>query len=80
MTTFNDMLHGVPQQRLEQLMEEPETQKIFSLLSNNTNGNLEEAAGKAANGDTAQLVSAINQLLQNPEAARLIQQMKSKLK
>jgi len=80
MTNFNDMLHGMPQEKLEQLMEEPETQKIFSMLNKNTDGKLEDAADKAVNGDTTQLVSAIKQLLQNPEAARLIQHMKSKLK
>ena len=80
MANFNDMLHSMPQEKLEQLMEEPETQKIFSLLNKSTDGKLEDAADKAANGDTTQLVSAIKQLLQNPEAVRLIQHMKSKLK
>lgn len=79
MANFDNMLHGVQQQKLEQLMEEAETQEIFSMLNKSTSGKLEEAADKAAKGDTAQLVSAINQLLQNPKAARLIQQMKSKL-
>ncbi len=66
--------------KLGHLMEAPETQKIFTMLNQNTKGNLEQAAENAAKGDTAQLLSAIKQLMQNPEAAQLIEQMKRKLK
>ena len=66
--------------KLEQLRDSPETQKIFSMLSRNIGGNLEQAAGNAAKGDSAQLISAIRQLMQDPEGSRLIQQMKEKLK
>lgn len=66
--------------KLEQLRDSPETQKIFSMLSQNIGGNLEQAAGNAAKGDSAQLVSAIRKLMQDPEGSRLIQQMKDKLK
>lgn len=65
--------------KLEQLRSAPETQQLFSMLNQNVGGNLESAAGDAAKGDTAQLVSAIRKLMQNPEGARLIQQMKDKL-
>ena len=67
-------------EKLTQLRDAPETQKIFSMLSQSTGGNLEQAAGEAAKGDTTQLVSAIRKLMQDPEGARLIQQMKEKLK
>ena len=67
-------------EKLGQLMDAPETQKLFTMLNQNTGGNLERAAGNAANGDTAQLISAIKQLMQNPEATRLVEQMKKKLK
>jgi hypothetical protein len=50
------------------------------MLNQNIGGNLEQAAGNAANGDTTQLISAIKQLMQNPEATRLVEQMKKKLK
>lgn len=66
--------------KLEHLRDAPETQKIFAMLSRNTGGNLEQAAGKAANGDTAQLMSAIKQLMQDPEGQKLIQQIKQNLK
>lgn len=66
--------------KLEHLRDAPETQKIFSMLNRNIGGNLEQAAGNAAKGDSAQLISAIRQLMQDPEGSRLIQQMKEKLK
>lgn len=64
--------------RLEKLRDAPETQKIFAMLSQSA-GDLESAAERAAHGDAAQLAGAIRQLMQNPEGARLIQQMKKKL-
>ena len=67
-------------EKLGQLMDAPETQKLFTMLNQNTGGNLEQAAGNAANGDTTQLISAIKQLMQNQEATRLVEQMKKKLK
>ncbi len=66
--------------KLEQLKNAPETQQLFSMLSRSTGGDLEQAAGKAAKGDTSQLVGAIRQLLADPEGAQLIQKMKDKLK
>ena len=63
--------------RLEQLKDAPETQKLFSMLSRSTGGNLEQAAGKAAKG---QLMGAIQKLLSDPEGAQLIQKMKDRLK
>lgn len=67
-------------EKLGQLMDAPETQKVFALLHQSTGGKLEQAADNAAKGDTAQLITAIKQLMRNPEAARLVEQMKSKLK
>ena len=66
--------------KLEQLKGAPETQKIFAMLNRSTGGNLEQAAGDAANGDSEQLIAAIRQLLSDPEGAQLIQKMKDRLK
>ena len=65
--------------KLEKLRDAPETQRIFSLLSQST-GNLESAAERAAKGDTAQLTDAIRRLMQDPEGAKLIQKMKENFK
>lgn len=66
--------------KLEQLRDAPETQKVFSMLNKSIGGNLEQAASDAAKGDTAQLMAAIRGLMRDPEGAKLIQQMKQKLK
>jgi len=65
--------------KLEQLRDAPETQKIFSLLNQSTGGGLEQAAENAAKGDSAQLISAIKKLMQDPDGAQLIQKIKQKL-
>lgn len=87
MPNLNDLLRN-PQaetlmgnrEQLGHLMDAPETQKLFAMLNKNTGGGLDQAAEKAAKGDTAQLMDAIRQLMQDPNAAPLIQQMKAKLK
>ena len=62
--------------KLEQLRDAPETQAIFSMLSESTGGNLE----RTAQDDPAQLISAIRKLMQNPEGAALLHRMKEKMK
>lgn len=86
MPNFDDILNGQQaaklmgdSAKLEKLRDAPETQQIFSMLSRTT-GDLESAAERAAKGDTAQLASAIRQLMQDPEGSRLIQKMKDSLK
>lgn len=83
----NDLLHSPQAEKLmgnsaalEQLKDAPETQKIFSKLSKTAGGNLEQAAQHAANGDPSQLMDAIRKLMQDPESAKLIQQMRDRLK
>lgn len=87
MPTLEELLHNPQAEKimdddkmLGHLMDAPETKKLFSMLTRNTNGNLEQMTESAAKGNSAQLLSAINQLLQNPEATKLIEQMKQKLK
>ena len=65
--------------KLEQLRDAPETQKIFSMLSQSA-GDLESAAQRAAKGDAAQLTDAIRQLMRDPEWSKLIQKLKDTLK
>lgn len=86
MPNFDELLKGKEAaglmkdpSRLEKLRDAPETQKIFSMLSQST-GDLESAAERAAKGDTAQLAGAIRRLMQDPEGAKLIQKMKESFK
>ena len=87
MPNFDELLKGKEAaglmkdpSKLEKLRDAPETQKIFSMLSQSTGGDLESAAQRAAKGDTAQLADAIRQLMQDPEGSKLIQKMKENFK
>ena len=82
MPNFDELLKGKEAagllsdtKKLERLRDAPETQKVFSMLSQST-GDLEAAADRAAKGDAAQLTDAIRKLMQDPEGARLIQKMR----
>ncbi len=66
--------------KLEKLRDAPETQRLFQLLNKSAGGELEQAANRAANGDTATLMAAVKQLMENPEGQKLLQQMKQSLK
>lgn len=66
--------------RLERLKDSPESQRLFQLLDRSAGGKLEQAAGQAAQGDTASLMTAIRQLMADPEGQKLIQQMRQLLK
>lgn len=86
MPNFDELLKGKEAaglmkdpSKLEKLRDAPETQKIFSMLSQST-GDLESAAERAAKGDTAQLTDAIRRLMKDPEGAKLIQKMKENFK
>ena len=86
MPNFDELLKGKEAagllsdtKKLERLRDAPETQKIFSMLSQNA-GDLEAAADRAAKGDTARLTDAIRKLMQDPEGAKLIQKMKDSIK
>ena len=62
--------------KLEQLRDAPETQQIFSMISESTGSNLEQAA----QNDPALLISAIRKIMQNPEGAVLLHRMREKMK
>jgi hypothetical protein len=87
MPEFQDMLKSEQaaqlmkdSKKLERLRDAPETQRLFQLLSQNAGGNLEQAAGQAASGDTTKLMDAIQRLMQDPEGQKLLQQMKRSIK
>lgn len=86
MPNFDEILRGKQAagllrdtSKLEKLRDAPETQKIFSMLSQSTGGDLESAAEKATQGDASQLTAAIRRLMKDPEGARLLQKMKDSL-
>ncbi len=87
MSNFDDLLHNQQaahllsdQSKLEQLRQAPETQQLFSMLRDHTGGDLEQAANRAAQGNAAPLISAIQKLMRDPEGAKLMEKMKQHLK
>jgi len=87
MPDFQDMLKSKEaaalaqdKAKMEKLRDAPETQRLFQLLNRSAGGELEQAANRAANGDTAALMAAVKQLMNNPEGQKLLQQMKRSLK
>ena len=61
--------------KLEKLRNAPETQRIFTMLSQSTGQDLEQASRE----DPTRLISAIRKLMQDPEGSQLIQKMKERL-
>lgn len=66
--------------KLEHLRDAPETRRVFDLLSRSAGGDLEQAAQRAAQGDSAQLTDAIRKVMGSPEGARLIRKMQESMK
>ncbi len=83
MPDLDDILHS-PQgakllgneKKLEQLRDSPDTQRLFSMLSQSAGGDLEQAV---QSGSSASIVAAIRKVMKDPEGARLIQSMRDKL-
>lgn len=67
------------QNTIDRLKSAPETQKLMEMLGKKTGGNLENAADAAANGDPAQLMGAMQKLLQDPESKQLLEQISRSL-
>ena len=64
------------EKKLEQLRSAPETQQLFSLLSQSAGGDLEQSVQA---GDSASIISAIQKVMHTAEGAKLIQSMRDKL-
>lgn len=86
MSNFQEMLQSgqaaqllQDQEKLKRLRNSPETQRLFELLQHGTADSLEQAADRAAQGDTAALVGAIQRLMRDPEGKRLIEKTKQAL-
>lgn len=87
MSSFQDIFNSEQatallkdEKKLEALHRAPETQRLFQLLSQSAGGDLEQAANRAVQGDSAALMNAVKQLMQNSEGQQLLQKMKQSLK
>ena len=62
-------------QDLMRLAQSPAAQQLMSLLRQNGGAGLQEAMSKAAAGDYTQAKQALTELLKDPEARSLLQQL-----
>ena len=84
MPDWNKLLESKSAQRLmkdgqtvERLKNAPESQRLMELLAQN--GDVEQMAASAANGQSAPLMGAIRKLMEDPESRRLLEQISQNL-
>lgn len=84
MPDLNKLLGSQPAQRLmkdgqtvERLKHTPESQRLMEILSQT--GDVQQMAASAANGETSQLMGAIQKLLHDPESRKLLEQISQNL-
>lgn len=65
--------------RLKALMSSPEVRRLAQLLNAQSGGGLQNAAGAARAGDTAQLEALLKGLSSTPEGAKLLAQLQGRL-
>lgn len=66
-------------QALESLMKSGEAQRLMELLNKNAGSGLKNAAQSAMQGDTSQLKKLVGDLMQNPESAKLVEDLNKKI-
>lgn len=64
---------------LEHIKSAPETQQLLDLISQKSGSGTDHLANAAAGGDSAQLMGAIKQLLNDPEGQKLLNSISQKL-
>lgn len=84
-----DRNHTSPPQQPEQLlqnkqavqtiMQSQEAKQLMDLLNQNSGQSLKDAAQSALKGDTAQLTRLVDSLMQNPQSARLMEELQKKI-
>ena len=67
-------------QALESIMKSGEAQRLMELLSKNAGSGLKNAAQSAMQGDASQLKKLVDDLMNNPESAQLIENLNKKVK
>lgn len=67
-------------QTLESIMKSGEAQRLMELLNKNAGSGLKNAAQSAMQGDPSQLKKLVDNLMQNPESAKLVENLNKKIK
>ena len=66
-------------QAVESLLRSNEAQKLMELLNQNAGGNLKDAAQSAMKGNTAQLMGLVQNLMNDPQSAGLVEELNKKV-
>lgn len=82
MPDLNDLLNSEHAKKLIQdqstvshLKNAPESQRLLELLAQKTDGNLDQMANAAVQGDPKQLMGAIQELLRDPKSKKLLNEI-----
>ena len=83
---LNDVLHSPKtadllknRQAVESLLHSHEAKKLMDLLNRNAGSSLKDAAQSAMNGDAAQLMGLVQNLMNDPQSARLVEELNKKV-
>ena len=66
-------------QAVESLLHSNEAQRLMELLKQNSGGNLKDAAQSAMKGNTAQLMELVQGLMNDPQSAKLVDELNKKV-
>lgn len=66
-------------QTVETIIQSREAKQLMDLLNQNSGQKLKDAAQAALRGDTTQLTQLVDHLKQNPQSARLIEDLQKKI-
>lgn len=66
-------------QAVQTIMQSQEAKQLLDLLNQNSGQSLKDAAQSALKGETAQLTRLVDDLMRNPQSARLMEDLQKKI-
>lgn len=66
-------------QAVEKIIQSQEAKQLMDLLNQNSGQSLKDAAQSALKGDTARLTRLVDDLMRNPQSARLMEDLQKKI-
>ena len=66
-------------QAMESLLNSNEARKLMELLNQNSGGGLKDAAQSAMKGNTSQLMGLVQNLMSDPQSAKLVDELNKKV-
>lgn len=66
-------------QTVEKIIQSQEAKQLMDLLNQNSGQSLKDAAQSALKGDTTRLTSLVDDLMRNPQSARLMEELQKKI-